>query len=278
MKKINSKSYLKKIFLYLILVVICIYFIFPIYWSLITAFKHPADIYSWPPKFIFKPTLINWRYIWYDWELSRFLINSLIVTSITLIIAIPIGSLAGYSFSRFKFKGRESLLMDILSLRMVPPIVGLIPLFIIAKNLNLLNTYVILIIIYVTFNLPLIIWISKSFFDDLPIEVEEAALIDGCDKLSAFIRVVLPMARSSIIAIVIITAIFVWNEFMFANILTGFETRTLPVIAGMSVRQRSIEWGPAAMLALIIALPIVILTLIIQKYLVTGLTFGAVKG
>jgi multiple sugar transport system permease protein len=186
--------------------------------------------------------------------------------------------MVAYGLTRFKFKIREVLASDLLSIRMFPPVVVAIPIFVLAFMLGLINTHIILILVYSTFNIPLVALIMRSFIYEIPIEIEESAMIDGCSRVKTFLRITLPLCRDAILAVLVLSAIFSWNEFLFATILTSRETRTLPVIAAQTMTQRGIEWGPAAALTIITAGPMLIFGLIIQKYIVRGLTFGAVKG
>ena len=249
--------------------------IFPIFWLILTSLKTPVDISR--VTFFFTPTLDNWRFIFEAWQTLLFLRNSIIITSLSTCLTIAFGTLAAYSFVRHDFRGKESIYMDILTVRMMPPVVAAVPLFIIAKELGLLNTYIVLIIIYTVFNLPISIWMMRGFLEEIPLDFEEAALVDGCNRFNAFLRITLPLSVHGMFSTMIICFIFSWNEFMFGNIFTGTATRPLTVISAMTMGQRSIMWGAAASLGLFTAAPVVILTVIVRKYLARALTFGAVR-
>ncbi len=253
-----------------------IIFFFPVFWMILTSFKGSILI-GGSAKFIFRPVLENYRMVVADWEIMSFFKNSLIVTLFSTLITLLAGTLAAYSLVRLKPAGKDFIAFEFLSLRAIPPIVALIPIFLLGKILHLQGTLVLLIVVYATINLPISVWMMAGFLKEVPVAIEESALIDGCTRLGVFTKICLPLILPGLIATGIICAIFAWNEFMFANILTVRETKTLPVIAAMSMKHYSIAWGAAAAAGVICAIPVIILGIAAQKYLVRGLTFGAVK-
>jgi multiple sugar transport system permease protein len=269
MKRVNIKG----IVLYLIIALVFVFFMAPYIWIGMTAFKSRREITS-TPTLLFTPTLENFLIMINQWEFFKFFENSLIVTLISVPVSVAIGSLAAYAFSRWRTSAMQGLLLDILTIRMMPPIASALPLFVLASELKLLNTYTILILVYITFNLPLSVWIMKTFFDEIPKELDEAAMLDGCSIFGIFIKVIIPLSTPALVATTIICTIFTWNEFFFANLFTGYETKTLPILAASCIRQKAIEWGPAAAVALTVSFPILILALSVQKYLIRGLAFG----
>ena len=192
-------------------------------------------------------------------------------------LAIVFGSAAAYGLARYPFRGSRDLAFFILSTRMAPPIAFVLPMFLVFKALNLLDTYFVLIIVYTGMNMSFVVWLLRGFFEEIPIELEESALLDGYGRLDVFRRIALPLAKPGIIAAAIFSAIFAWNEFLFAAILTADNVRTLPVaITGFSTSM-GIRWGAFMATAAVGIMPIFILTVLLQRHLVRGLTFGAVK-
>jgi multiple sugar transport system permease protein len=252
-----------------------IVFSFPIFWMILTSFKNPGMIGG--ISFLFKPVLQNYKIIIQDWEILKFLKNSIVVTFFSALIANFVGALAAYSLVRLNPAGKNFIAFEFLSLRAIPPIISLIPIFILSKLLKMQGSLFLLIFVYICVNLPFVIWMLAGFISEIPKSIEEAALIDGCTQLEVFIKVTLPLMVPGLIATSIITSIFCWNEFMFANILTLRDTKTLPIIASMSIKHYSIAWGPACASGVICAIPVIILGLLTQKYLVRGLTLGAIK-
>lgn len=266
----------------IILVFFLIMFMFPVVWMFLTSFKSEEEYFSYPPVFLPK-----------DFSLRNYfnamafppdgrgglqgLRDSLIIAVSTTIASVIMGSLAAYSLSRFK-TGGENFSFWILSTRMMPPIAAALPLFLIFKQLKLLDTHMALIIANTIFNLPFVVWLLKGFFDDLPVEMEEAALIEGCSSWGAFWRIALPLVAPGIVAVSLFSFIFAWNEFMFALLLTRRSVRTLTIIVPSLVGGHEILWGEIAAIGMVAILPGVLLSLLLQRYLVRGLSMGAVKG
>ena len=259
------------------IIAVMVFVLLPIVWAGLTALKDPIDVNAFPPKVFFKPSLINWKIVNQDWEFLKFLKSSLIVSVSATLIAVAVGTLAAYSFSRYRIKGKQSIALDILTIRMIPPIVAAVPIFIISRQLGIYNTYGLLIILYATFNFPLVVWLMKAFIDDIPTAFEESALVDGCNRFQAFIRIILPLSIPGLAANIILTFIFCWNEFLFASIMVAGPRRTLPTVVALAIKQRSVLWGSASMAAILVIIPVIILTLTIQRHIVSGLTFGALK-
>jgi len=272
----KTRQKINYIFIYITLAVIVVFFVFPIAWELITSFKPIADVYS--PTIRFSPSLKSWNQLIRSKNIIHCGKNSVIVVVGTTVITMVVGSLAGYSLGRLKIKGRENLSFWFLTMRMMPPIAIVIPFYLIMSKLNLLNTYWVLILAYTTFNLPLAVWLLKGFFQEIPFELEEAALIDGCTVMGTFWRIVLPLSSPGLIATAILCVIFSWNEFLFALILTGLETHTLPIAAASVSTHFRVDWGFLSVVVIIVVVPVVVFGLAIQKYLIRGLSFGALKG
>ena len=275
-------SSFQKVITVLVLVVALIFFMFPVIWMFLTSFKTEAEYFSYPPVFI--PEDFSFRNYFNAMAFPpdgrgglQGLRDSLIIASATTLAAVLIGSLAAYSLSRFK-TGGENFSFWILSTRMFPPVAAALPLFLIFKEIRLLDTHLALIIANTVFALPFVIWLLKGFFDELPVELEEAAMIDGCSHWGAFTRVALPLVTPGLVATALFSFIFAWNEFMFALLLTRRSVRTLTIIVPSLVGGHEILWGEIAAIGTIAIIPGIVMALILQRYLIRGLTMGAVKG
>jgi multiple sugar transport system permease protein len=203
--------------------------------------------------------------------------NSLIIAGISTILSVVLGLFAAYAFSRFKIPGESDLLFFILSTRMLPPVVVTIPLFLMYRQLNLHDTHFGMILLYTVFNLSLSVWLLKGFIDEIPKEYEEAALVDGYSRMQAFFRVVLPQAVGGIAATTVFCLIFAWNEYAFALMLTSDTARTAPPSIATMLGRGGIEWSAIAAGSLGFLIPVVIVTFALRKYLLRGVTFGAIR-
>lgn len=275
-RRVRRKMNLARKIQYFGVIVVVVFFLFPVMWIVLSAFKSDIDIAG--TTIIFRPVLTHFRTIVREWHILYFFKNSIIVSFCSAILAAAIGSLAAYSLAKLNPGQKKLIAYEFLSFRIMPPVVILLPIFIIALKLNLKGTLSLLIIIYTAMNIPLVIWVMTAFFKEIPQEMEEAALVDGCSRLGVFLKISLPLVIPGLIATGLLSLIFAWNEFMFANVLTVQETKTLPVIAAMSMKPKYIIWGAAAASGLLAATPVIVIGIAIQKYLVRGLTFGAVKG
>jgi multiple sugar transport system permease protein len=277
-RKANRRKLGEDVLRGIVIAAALLFCLFPVYWAAVTSLKNPVDIGAIPPKWFFSPVLDHYRTMLVDWNMLVFLKSSLILSTSSTVLAVAVGTLAAYSLSRFRLRGKGTIAMDILSIRMVPPIVTAVPIFLLARRWGLYNSYALVIPLYVLFNLPLIIWVMKSFLDEIPKELDEAAMVDGASTLQTFLRVVLPIATPGLACVTILTFIFTWNEFLIANVLLAGDNRTLPVVSAFGLLARAILWGPAAATTVTIIIPVIILTLFVQRWIVRGLSFGAVKG
>lgn len=258
---------------YLILIVT----VSPVAWLVLTSFKKPVDIYAMPPKIIFSPTLENYKTLIFERDFINYFKNSVLIAVSTTLICVFLGTLFAYALSRFSFRRRDDLAFWVLSLRMMPPIAVILPYYLLFMNLKLLDTHLALIIVYFVINFPFAVWMMKGFFKELPIEYEEAALVDGCTRLQVFIRIVMPLIRPGLAATAVFAFIFSWNEFLFALILTGERVKTLPVGVTGFITFEGVKWGLLAAGGIFIIAPVLILSLLIQRHLVKGLSFGGIK-
>jgi len=282
----------------------------PLFWIIATGFKSPEDSIAYPPKVVFQPTLEGYVNLfttqtritanmkdslpepntWYEQIVrdknmviagpsrygQRFL-NSIIIGFGSTFLSIFLGTLAAYAFSRFKVPIKDDLMFFILSTRMMPPIAVAIPIFLMYRQLGLSDTHLGMILLYTAVNLSLSVWLLKGFFDEIPLEYEEAALIDGYTRFQAFYKVVLPQAATGIASTAIFCLIFAWNEYAFAVLLTSGEAQTAPPFIPTIIGVGGQDWPAVAAGATIFLLPVMIFTIFLRKHLLRGITFGAVR-
>jgi multiple sugar transport system permease protein len=239
----------------------------------------PAEIvFSDPPKWIFAPTLSHYHDVLTKLDFGRYMVNGAIVAGGSTLLALVIGTPAAYALCRARGRASGAAGLLILFCRMVPATVLIVPMFVIFSKLHLINRYPSLLIAHTTFDLPLVVWLMRSFFADIPRELEEATMTDGARRFTAFWRVVLPLTAPGLTATSILCLLFSWNEFLFALVLSGPETRTMPVGVSSFIGTVSIDWGGSSAAAMLAVIPVFILGLFVQRFLVRGLTLGAVKG
>jgi multiple sugar transport system permease protein len=262
----------------LALVPVLAWTLFPIYWVAAASFKTELVLYAKPPQWLFTPILDNYRNVLYNIPFFEYLTNSLVIAIGTTVGSLVLGTLAGYGFARFRFRGSGTVRFLVLVTRMAPRMVLVVPYYLLMQRLGLLDTYTGLLIAYVSFALPFSIWLLIGFFMDVPLEVEEAAMIDGCGRVGVLLRIVIPIAAPGLVVAAIFAFLVSWNEFLFALILSGVYVKTLPVvIAGLNTDVGPL-YGEMSAAAVMVMLPNIVMTLVLQRYLVRGLTLGAVKG
>ncbi len=271
------KKRLVSLLLTLITALVFIFVLFPPLMLFLTSIKTNVDALRYPPVWLFKPVASNYREIFQLIPFGSYLVNSLIVALLSTFISLLVGSLAAYGLARFKFKRSKDLSFWILSIRMTPPIAAAIPIFLIMRTLKLLDTKAALILAYCTFNVPFAVWLLRSFFQEIPREIEESAMVDGCSPFGAFFRIALPLIAPGLAATGIFTFIFSWNEFLFALILTGTRAQTVPVSLTGFIRETGIMWSHMAAAGVLAMFPMVVFTALVQRNLVKGLTMGAIK-
>jgi multiple sugar transport system permease protein len=254
----------------------------PVYWMLTISLKTEVDQFAVPPKwFSFTPTLQHYTDAFVTRSFGQYLLTSAIVAVLSTFFALVIGTLAAYALTRFRLPWNldRKLSLWILSTRMFPAIVTAVPLFLMMRDLRLLNTKASLVIVYTAFNLPFVVWMMRGFFAEVPRDLEEAALVDGDSRLGALVRVVLPLVSPGLAATAVFCLIVSWNEFLFALVLTQTDAAmTLPVGIAGRVTQYEIKWGVMSAAGVVAMMPILIFALAMQRYLVRGLSLGAVKG
>jgi multiple sugar transport system permease protein len=270
----------KRLFLiYIPILIIVVFALFPYVWTFISSVTPETDLYRKEFRFFpERPTLDNYIRLFTRIDFSRNIRDSFLVAFLTALVGLSITVPASYGFSRFSFRGRGFFLMQFLVINMFPIVLLLVPLFIIMRNLRLMDTPFALIIAYSTFTIPFSIWMLTSFFNAIPKELDEAAEIDGCSRLGAMLRVVMPIALPGIYSTGIYVFITAWNEFLYAAVLTNSRVRTIPVALQNMIGEYQIAWGLLTAGGVVSALPVVLLFFFIQKQLIQGMTAGAVKG
>ncbi len=292
MTQSNAKSRKKKVFFQKLVVNVLLltcftFLLFPVFWVTSMAFKSHDDILTWPPKFVFKPTLDNFRNITTAIRTYRvgavssdFLKgfgNSLIVTTSALALSLLTGIPAAYALGRFRFKGRNDIAFTFLTFRFAPELLVIIPIYLIFQRIGLYDTYFGLVWVYQLITMPMVIWILMSYFEDVSVELEQASLIDGFSLLRTFRRIILPLAKPGIAAASLLAFIYAWNNFIFALILGSSKVQPVTVSALKFITAEKLRYGDIAAACIIAAIPILILALYAQRYMVRGLSLGAVK-
>jgi len=252
--------------------------LFPIYWIMAASLKTPLDTLALPPVWFFRPTLASYRQVFVEEHYIRYFLNTTIIALATTAISLAVGSMAAYVLDRYRFPFSNLIAYALLGTRMIFPIVYAIPLFLVFRDLDLLDTHLGLVIAYTTFSLPYAVWIMAGFFSAVPKEIDEAAMVDGCSRFGAFCRVVLPLTAPGLAAATIYILLLSWNEFMFALVLAGGGVaKTLPVAAAQLIGQREIQWNELCAVSTAAILPLLIFFALVNKYLVRGMIAGAVK-
>lgn len=275
-----TKRRLAGILIHIILVLILIYVLFPIGWTFITSIKSKKEIHSFPQTLIPKdPTITPYVESWTKEHFDLYTRNSIIIALATTLIATSLGTIAGYGFSRFRFPGDTYVFAGILAVRLLPPIGLIVPFYRIFGALNILNTKTALITTHVYLNLPLAVWLMRNFFVNIPLELDEIAMVDGCTRIQAFRKVILPLAAPGIAATGILAFLFSWREFLFALTISMDSTAvTLPVGANLFIGDVIVWWNYLSAGGFIAVIPAIIFVAFFQRYLVSGLTAGAIKG
>lgn len=249
----------------------------PILWMIATAFKVPNQAFTETPTWFFTPTLENFQAVLSGGSFGAYLGNSLIVAILSTLCALALGSGIAYPLARYAVPGKRQLASWILSLRIIPPIVVIVPLFVMLSGAGLKGTIWSLVLLYTYMNLPLSVWLLRGFFADMPVEVEEAARVDGASGLRIFFQITVPLTMPGIVATGLLAFIFAWNEFLFANVLTGAYNKTAPVGLTEYVTPVSVKWTEIMAAGTLVVIPVWVAAVAAQRYLVRGLSMGAVK-
>jgi multiple sugar transport system permease protein len=262
---------------YALVVPITVVFLFPVYWLAAISFKTPEEIFASPPVWV--PAQLqfqNYAVLFRDGDAVS-VWNSLVVAGISTVLAMFLGTICAYSLARFR-TGGDNLAMWILSQRMMPPIAIVFPVFLLYVWLGWVDTHFGLIVLYTAFNLPYVIWMMRGYIEDIPLELEESALVDGLTRWQVLLRVVFPMARTGLFATAVFTFVFAWNDFLFALVLTRTEVTTFPVQVTHYFGGQSNFWAKIAAMSMLGTVPVFIAVALLQRFLVRGISMGAVKG
>ena len=272
----GSKNKFLDFLQFLVILLTAVFILVPIYWIVSGAFKHQVDIFQL--KLLFTPTLENFEIIFRSpYNLFDKLVNSTLVALSTILIAIPIATMAAYSFSRFRMKGERLMFVTILATQFVPAVVIVLPFFILFRDLGILDTRLALVLVNLSLVMPFAIWMIKGFIDSIPLDSEEAALVDGSSRFQVILNVTLPMALPGVITAGIFCFILAWNEFLFALKITTNKAVTLPVGLSLFHAEEGVLWHLISAAGIMIMLPMFVLATIIQKHFVQGMTMGAVR-
>jgi multiple sugar transport system permease protein len=262
---------------YILAFILVVIFVFPVYWLFIISFKTPGEIFAFPPVWYPKRVQFsNYMVLFKDGD-AKTVLNSLILATTSTFFAMILGTIAAYSLVRFK-TGGENLSVWIISQRMMPPVAIVFPVFLLYVYFGWVDTFFGLILLYTAFNLPYVIWMMRGYIEDIPIELEESALVDGCSRWEVLWKVVMPMARSGLFATAVFTFVFAWNEFLFALVLTRTEVTTYTVQVTHYFGGQSNFWAKIAAMSVLGTIPVFIAVATMQRYLVRGISMGAVKG
>jgi len=265
----------KRVLFFILMLCIAGPVLFPFLWMLSSSFKTQVDIVAWPPRIVFSPIIDNYIRVFAEQNFLKYFKNSLIVGLSAVGFSLLLGLPAAYSIARFK---QKRLSVFILVARLMPGISFLMPWYIIFSRMRLMDSYVALILSHMLIALPIVVWIMSSYFESIPLEMEESAMVDGATRQKAFLSIILPIATPGIVTSITLSFIFSWNNFMFSQVLSMEKTKTLPIAVYNFVSYAEVDWGAVMAAAVAIMTPAIILTMIFQKYVVKGLTMGAVKG
>lgn len=277
-KKVTRRrilSMMRRILFYVVVVAVVALWVSVFVWMALSSLKTQAEIFATPPSWLFKPNLKNYSLVFAEQDFFRFLYNSFIIGVVSTLIGLLLGLPAAYSIARYR---QKKVAFTILAARVMPGVAYLLPLFLLFRTIGLSGTRMGIVLSHVVVTFPLTVWVMIGFFEDVPSELIECALIDGSSRMGAFVRIALPIAQPGIVATSILSLIFSWNDYKFALVLSNQKSRTLPVAVTSWRGFASIEWGAIMAEATMIVVPILMLSLFIQRYIVSGLTVGALKG
>jgi multiple sugar transport system permease protein len=259
------------------LLIVIAFTMFPFYWMVSSSFKDQSTLLASPPVWFFQPTLAHYRDIFADDKVIGAILDSLIITVCTTALAVLLGAPAAYALARFEFRGKSDLWFWFISNRMISPIVLALPIYLLALQARLLDTHLVLILIYLTFNLPIVVWICTDQFRSVPRELEQAARLDGASQFIIFRKIYVPLGIPGIAVSAIFSFIFSWNELLYALVLTRRTVQTAPVIATSYMSGYELPWGKIMATGTVIVLPVTVFAVIVSRHMVRGLTMGATK-
>jgi len=285
----KHQTWMQRFLLYAIVIFWCFVCLFPFYWLFTTSFKQPLHVSRGPvyiPYVDYSPTGEHWQYL-FDQQgdvFFRHFRNSLIAATGSMALAVVIGAMAGYGLARYAYHWRalgwrnDNIAFWIISQRFLPPALFVVPFLILYSKLHLIDTHFGLILAYTMFNTPFAVWIMRDFFQNLPRDFEDSALVDGATHWQAFVRIVLPLSAPGLVSVAILSFIFSWNEYLYALMLTNFDAITIPVLIAGQNNTRGIQWWYISALTLAAVTPVIVMGLLLERYIAKGLTAGALKG
>lgn len=275
---VATKSPLKTCVIVGVITAAVVWTISPLYYLFLTSVKSASEIMASPPLLFVWPSFDTYERILIKEHFYQFFVNSFVISAGATLLALAIGGMGAFAFSHRNFRGKEPLFLVSLIGRMFPPITTLIPIYLMVKYAGLLDTHLALILIYASFQVPLVLLILRDFFSQIPREISECAAIDGCTPWGVFTRIILPLAKNGIMAAGILCFVEAWNEFIFALVLTSFKAKTAPVVLATYVENEgSLQWGALAALGVWTVMPTLLFMLFLKKFLIRGLTVGALK-
>ena len=277
MNRRKIKRSVSRILLYAGIIFICFIAIFPYLWMVLVSMKEKVLVYQ-PEIIFFSPTFANYINVFKNRGLGGYLVNSAIVASLNCVISLFLGSLTAYALARYEFRHREKYALFLTFIRILPAVASVIPIYVIAASMKMLDTHGLLITVYLLFNIPFTVLMMRGFFEEIPVEIEEAARVDGCTALQTLVKVVLPLAKPGLVATAIFCVINSWNEFLYAMLLTTYKASTTPTIVQMFKTISGVIWGEMSAVGTVATLPVLVFAMLVQKQMVRGLSFGAVKG
>ncbi|KAB2905654.1 MAG: carbohydrate ABC transporter permease [Anaerolineae bacterium] len=283
------KKVIQKLVIYLILLTWSFIVIFPFYWLFTTSLKQPLNVSRGPkyvPTWDYEPTWEHWEYLFDEqkdttWRHFR---NSLIAATGSMFLSVFIGAMGGYGLSRFQYYWKplkwrnDNIAFWIISQRFLPPALFVVPFLLLYTKLDLIDTHIGLIIAYTMFNIPFAVWIMRDFFNQLPTEMEDSALVDGATRWGAFTRIVMPLSTPGLVSVAIFSFVFSWNEFLYALMLTNFDAITMPILIAGQNNTRGVQWWFISALTLTAVVPVILMGLFLQRFITRGLVAGALKG
>lgn len=280
MKKQIVKNSILKVFIFAVLLVAVLITFLPLGWIISTSFKPSVEVFAKPPVWIpINPTTASYEDVLFNSSIPKAFLNSAVVGLVTVVLALLLGGASGYAFAKFKFRGRKFLSLFMLISQMLPLTVLMIPMYYMENSIGLIDTKIGLAIAHLIISLPLVTWMAKGYFAGIPVEIEEAAIIDGCSTVQSLVKVVLPLVRPALAATGIYAFISSWNEFALANVLTrSMNSRTVPITLNEFSSFFKVNWGDTMAASALITIPVIVIFICVQKQFITGLASGAVKG
>ena len=276
---LNRQSRSTTLLVAAVIVLALLWTVVPLAWMVMSSFKDRTDVTAATPQVLFTPTLENYRGLFSGAnDLTPYIWHSVVAAGASAVLSVVLGTLAGYGLLRTAMKGKKHLSFWIISTRMAPIAAVVLPLFLMFRLAGLIDTLPGLVLAYLTFNLPFAIWLMQAFFAEIPVSIEESALVAGCSRWQAFWHVILPLSKAGLVTTGVLCLVFAWNDYAFASVFSGPNSQTLPIAASQLVTQTGLDWGQLTAIGTIVVAPMVIAGLAVRRWLVTGLSLGAVTG